>query len=304
MGRIAEALKRAQHERTQRQGQAAEPSFSGTASAGPIRVSGRASSRTETFSDIAQALLNPPPPPQPFPIVAPPVLTESVGPEVVALHDPGSATAEKYRSVRTRLITGNPGGGPRVLAVTSAMQRDGKTVTTANLGFCLSELKYLRVAVVDVDFHNRGLSCLLGAGDRPGVAEVLRGELSLADVCMPVVRDNLYLIPAGDLAGSGASELLASKYVGGFFREITERFHYGLIDTPPLHNAADTGLIAPMCHAVIMVVRMNRTPEPLLNRCVKMLQANRVTIAGCILAGYTEAAMSCDTHDYYQSTSS
>jgi Mrp family chromosome partitioning ATPase len=157
--------------------------------------------------------------------------------------------------------------------------------------------------MIDVDFHGRGLTRLLGAQDQPGLAEVLRGEMSLADACMPVVRDNLYLIPAGEPAGMAASELLCGKLVGSFFKEITDRFHYSLIDTPPVHEAADTGLIAPLCHAVIMVVRMNRTPEPLLNRCVKMLQANRVTVAGCILAGYTETAISCESQDYYQSPS-
>ncbi len=268
-----------------------------------VRSSGRGPRRMESLSEVAQSLLNPPPPPQPFPITAPAVSGDSVGPEVVTLHEPNSAAAEKYRSVRTRLITANPGGGPRVLALTSALRGEGKTVTTANLGFSLAELKYLRVAMIDVDFHGRGLSQLLGAEDQPGLAEVLRGEMSLADACMPVVRDNLYLIPAGDAAGMAASELLSGKLVAGFFKEITERFHYSLIDTPPVHEAADTGLIAPLCHSVIMVVRMNRTPEPLLNRCVKMLQANRVTVAGCILAGYTETAMSCETHDYYQGPS-
>ena len=303
MGRIADALKRAQQERSQRLGQVSEMPFADTGSVGPMRISGRGLRRVDSLSEVAQSLLNTPPPPQPFPITAPPIPSELVGAEVVSLHDPGSAAAEKYRSARTRLITANPGGGPRVLALTSALRGEGKTVTTANLGFSLSELKYLRVAMIDIDFHGRGLSCLLGAENEPGLAEILRGEMSLADACMPVVRDNLYLIPAGNPAGMAASELLSGKLIGSFFKEMTERFHYSLIDTPPVHEAADTGLIAPLCHAVIMVVRMNRTPEPLLNRCVKMLQANRVTVAGCILAGYTETAMSCETHDYYQSPS-
>lgn len=301
MGRIAEALKRAQQERNLRLGQMTDASFADAAEA-PMRVSRRGAARREPFSEVAQSLLNPPPPPQPFPITAPAVLRESVGGEVVALHDSNSETAEKFRSVRTRLITANPGGGPRLLALTSALHGEGKTVTTANLAFSLSELKYLRVAMIDLDFHGRGLSCLLGAETQPGLAEVLRGEMLLADACMPVVRDNLYLVPAGDPAGLLPSELLASKPIGGIFKELTERFHYTLIDTPPVHEAADTGLIAPLCHSVIMVVRVNRTPEPLLSRCVKMLQANHVNVAGCILAGYTETAMACHTHDYYQST--
>jgi Mrp family chromosome partitioning ATPase len=300
MGRIAEALKRAQQERAHRLGRTLDSSFDSSSAVGTMRFSGRDRLKTEPFGDLAQLLLDPPPAPAPFPIIAPPILSETVGADVLAFHHPGSSLAEKYRSVRMRLITGNPGGGPRVLAVTSALRGEGKTVTTANLGFSLSELKYLRVAMVDLDFRGGGLSALLGAEDQPGLAEVLRGELPLADVCMPAVRDNLYLVPAGDPAGVPASELLASKLVGSLFKELAERFHYSLIDAPALHDASDTGQIAPLCHSVVMVVRANSTPEPLLQRCVKLLQANRATVAGCILAGYAETAIACQMPDYLE----
>jgi capsular exopolysaccharide synthesis family protein len=300
MGRIAEALRRAQQERAQR----LDPSTAAPFDVGPMPVSLRAGPRSataESFRDLAQSvLLNPPPPPRPFPIRAPSIINEAISPHVVILHQPDSAMAEKYRSIRTRLITANPSGSPRAFAVSSALRKEGKSTTTANLGFSLSELQYLRVAMIDLDFRQRGLSELLGAGDCPGIADVLRGEKTLADVCMPVVRDNLYFIPAGDPAGAAPGELLASKLVGTAFKELTERFHYSLIDTPPVSTAADIGLIAPLCHSVIMVIRMHRTPEPLLCRCVKMLQANHVSIAGCILAGYTETTLSVETHDYYQ----
>lgn len=305
MGRIAEALKRAQQQRSHRLGQAADPSFPGGSTAGSLRVSGRGSSRAESYGEPSPSLLSPPPVPEPFPIVAPPILSQAVGAEVVALHDPRSALAEKYRSVRTRLITANPGGGPRVLAVTSCLRGEGKTVTTANLGFALSELKYLRVAMVDLDFHRRGLSFLLGAETQAGLAEILRGEMSLAEVCVPAVRDNLYLVPAGDPVGAPAGQLLAGKHVGAFFRELAERFHYTLIDTPPVDESADAVAVAPLCHAAIVVARACRTPEPLLHRCVRRLQANRVAVAGCILTGYDETRMhpGVETPDYYQGAS-
>jgi capsular exopolysaccharide synthesis family protein len=241
------------------------------------------------------------PTPQPFFVSAAPIVPDQVGPEVVAFHDPGSPISERYRSVRTRLVTGNPDGGARVFAITSSLPREGKTVTTANLGFSLAELRHLRVAIIDCDFHRQGLSSLFGVKDKPGLAEIIRGECKLADVCIPVVRDNLFLVPIGNPGTSNPSELLTGTSAVTTFREINERFHYSLIDTPPTDTAADIGLIAPLCHSVVIVVRMNRTPEHLLRRCVRMLQANRVEIAGSILVGYCEKTMgSTDTHDYYE----
>ena len=220
---------------------------------------------------------------------------------MVALHDPTSGIAEKYRSVRTRLLTSNPGGGARVFAVTSSLGQEGKTVTTANMGFSLAELRHLRVAIIDLDFRQRGLSRLCRVEDKPGMVEVLRGDKQLADVCLPLVSSNLYFVPTGNAGQASPSELLAGNRVRSIFKELADRFHYSLIDTPPVNTAADIGLIAPLCHSVLIVVRMGRTPEPLLRRCVKTLQANHVAIGGCILAGYCEKTMACsEPHDYYE----
>jgi len=306
MGRIAEALKRAQRERAERldgeSADLAEP-------AGGVRPEPGARARPLDGSSAAVAappaltpILEPPPSPKPFPISATPIQPESLDPQVLAFHEPMGEIAEKYRSVRTRLLTANPGGSARAYAVTSTLPREGKTVTVANLGFSLAELRHLRVAMVDLDFRHRGLTSLVGAQDRPGMAEVLRSEKRLSDVCVPVVRENLHFIPVGDPGQAGPSDLLANEAVGQVFREINERFHYCLIDTPPIHAFADIGLIAPLCHSVLIVIRMNVTPEPLLQRCVKMLQANHLSITGCILAGYREDAMSFNTsQDFFTS---
>jgi capsular exopolysaccharide synthesis family protein len=331
MGRIAEALKRAQQERTRLAGAGSAVLAPPAGSPGEVPASPPAGAAETCWKPVphatgstavpsqagaaahqaAPSVAHPsaslaeflsPPVAQPFFVSAPPVVPDDVGPEVVVFHDPGSPIAERYRSARTRLVTGNPGGSARVFAVTSSQPREGKTVTTANLGFSLAELRHLRVAMIDCDFRRRGLSTLFNVKDRPGIAEVIRGERTLADVCVPVVRDNLFLVPTGDPGSISPSELLTGARAVAVFREINERFHYGLIDTPPTDTTADIGLIAPLCHSVVIVLRMSRTPEHLLRRCVRMLQANHVEIAGSILVGYCEKTMGyTDTHDYYES---
>jgi Mrp family chromosome partitioning ATPase len=156
-------------------------------------------------------------------------------------------------------------------------------VTAANLGLCLAELRHLRVAVVDLDFRTRGLTAMLGLEGMPGMAEVIRGQEPVAEMCVPLVRRNLHVLPAGAIGDDTPGSLLGAERLPRVFRELAERFHYVLVDTPPIHDAADAGVIAPWCHSVLMVVRMNRTPEPWIRRSVRRLQANQVAIEGCIL---------------------
>jgi capsular exopolysaccharide synthesis family protein len=304
MGRIADALKRAQDERARRLEQGIESDVvrSGVMPAEQAVESGAAPDGQEAEHLLGRMSFAQPSS-KPFATQMSPIDSEHVDSRIVSLHDPKGTLAEKYRSVRTRLLTENPTGSARIFGVTSSVPKEGKTVTAGNLAFALSELKHLRVAMIDFDLHGKGLSRLFGVEDAAGIAEVLRGEKRLADVCVPVVRQNLYMIPAGDSDDINLSELISQSPAAALFKEFSERFHYSLVDTPPVDVVSDIGLIAPLCHSVVMVIRMNRTPEAVLRRCVKMLQVNHVSIAGSILTGYDErAAGYSDTHDYLESS--
>jgi succinoglycan biosynthesis transport protein ExoP len=283
MGRIAEALKRAEQERSRHLAeQPADP-------AAAVIAAGPAEDLPDNAGKAAiHSIVDPPGGARPFVVTAVPVQPTSIHPGVVVFHDPASLIAERFRAVRTRLLTSNPSGAPRLHVVTSSLPGEGKTTTAANLAFSLAELRHLRVALIDCDLRQRVLEKMLGLEQHPGFAEVIRGKHSLAEVCIPLVRPNLYFIPAGELGATTPSDLLSCERVGTLFREFGERFNYAIIDTPPVHTVADIGLIAPMCHSVLMVIRMNATPEPVVRRCVRMLQANGTPIAGAILAGESD----------------
>lgn len=282
MGRIAEALKRAQEERAQRL-----EAHANALDAGAAGVALEDAPETDGLAGLP-AFLREPTPPKPFLLHAEPITADRVDPQIAALHDAAAPISEKYRSLRTRLVSNNPTGASRVLAVTSSLPGEGKSVTAANMAFSLAELRHIRVVAMDMDLRGRGLSRLLGVEDRPGICDILRGEKTLAEVCLPLVRSNLYLVPAGDPAGVSPSELLAGSRPATLFREINDRFHFGLVDTPPVSTVADVGLIAPLCHSVLLVVRMHRTPEPEVRKSIALLQANHIPIAGCVLAGCVE----------------
>jgi len=306
MGRIAEALRKAQQERSRRLQE--KPTGNAESAVACEDTSSRSVDRSDRLAHerdvLGQAtVLEASPRPEPFVVNSAPLLPENIHPSVVAFHVPRSAVAEKYRLARTRLLTSNPNGSSRVFAITSSLPKEGKTVTTANLGFSLAELRHLRVAIFDFDFRRHGLSRLCQVSQRPGVADVLRGEKKLAEVCLPVVRSNLHVIPTGDCGDTNPSEWLASDRMPALMKEIGERFHYTLIDTPPVSTCADIGLIAPRCHSAVLVVRIGSTPEPLLARCAQMLQENQVPIVGTILSGYCdETRVHDEEKDYCAAT--
>jgi capsular exopolysaccharide synthesis family protein len=283
MGRIAAAMKRAQRQREARGAQ--------TAPTSEVTV-GPPADRTEgSFDNLQEApslgteWIATSPALEPVEATRASIGSEQVDRHVIACHEPGSATAEKYRSVRTRLLTARKGRRTSIHAIVSTQGGEGRSVTAANLGFCMAEFGHLRVAVVDLDFRRRGLTEMFRLADAPGMAEVIREEADLDDICVPAVRTNLYVVPAGELGDSAISTLLGNERLSRLFAQLHDRFHYIFVDTPPMHDVSDAGLIAPLCHSVLLVVRMNCTPESYVRRSIRTIQVNGIPIEGCILTG-------------------
>jgi capsular exopolysaccharide synthesis family protein len=192
---------------------------------------------------------------------------------------------EQYRSLRTRLLSQNPQYEHRVIAVTSAVPKEGKSVTALNLGCILAEIRHLRVLVVDGDFRRSSLAQMLNQPDGPGLAEVLTGDVQYKDVIRNTPIPNLKFIPAGSTKSRSAAELLTEARARPAFKRMENDFHYTVVDTPPATTVPDVGIIGQMCSGVIVLVRLHRTHEVAAKRAVRLLQVNNIHIIGCMIVG-------------------
>lgn len=275
MGRIADALKKAEQERAIRQADRAETApgsggSSGTADVQPVppnELVDRPAILTNRFTSEG----------------SPAEASNQVDPSVVAWTDRSSQIAEQYRAARTWLVSRTKPGERNCIAVTSSISREGKSVTTANLAVTLAEIRHLRVLAMDGDLRGGVLGGLFGVPSSPGLADLLIGRCSLSEVLVKTALPNLWVMPAGRTGDpSGVAELLNSKALARTMEQIRERYDYILVDTPPVQRLADVGVIGALCTGIIMVVRMHKTPAHQVRQSVSWLQLNRLNVIGCI----------------------
>ncbi len=271
MGRIAEALKRAEQERI---ATGCSPGQSVGRPAAPTRTGGAAT--PSQMSSLLHAEL---------PLDAPLTLAKGLSESLVPYYERSSAITEQYRSFRTRLLSQNPHYEHRTLAITSAVPKEGKSVTAMNLAISLAEIRHLKVLVVDCDFRRGSLARMLNQPESPGLAEVLRGEITYSEAIRHTPIPNLFLIPAGNTSQRAATSLLASAAANPVFQRMQNDYHYTIIDTPPATTVSDIGIIGQMCNGVVIVIRLNRTDETAAKRTVRLLQVNNIPIMGCLLVG-------------------
>lgn len=226
-----------------------------------------------------------------------------VDPVVVAFHDRYSAICEQYRSVRARLLAMNSTRTHQVIALTSSVPEEGKSVSTINLGLALAEGGEHRILIVDADFRRTLIARMLGVPSKPGLAEVLRGDVDPREAVQATPLPNLKLIPAGEVRDNAYGDLLGRASTAGVLDRFRTEFDYTFLDTPPVTTVSDVCLLAPGCDGVIMIVEMHRTPEPTVQQAVRTLQANNVKVLGCMLSRFRDrGARYYDYHysDYYK----
>ena len=285
MGRIAEALKKAERERTRyfagpgldRFGTPTE-SIEPDHEIGQDRLGGDVSSSSVlkfgqhgSLRFSGSTMLGPPPP-------------WDVHPTLVAVHDRSSTITEQYRAARTWLLRRNASGQRPCVAITSSVPREGKSVTTANLSVVMAEVRHLAVLAIDCDFRQGSLAKMFKMPNSPGLSDVLAGRATLEEAISVTPLGNLSVLTAGTSQDLNPPELLNSQTAARVFDEIRERYHYTLVDTPPVQWLSDIGVIGALCSGIVMVVRMNKTASHLVRQSVHWLQANNLNVLGCIAA--------------------
>lgn len=239
--------------------------------------------------------------PVPFPIDLhnPRIETSSltVDDRLVTVSQPSSTMAEEYRSIRTGMLARWDQKRNLIHTVTSATPREGKTITSLNLGFTFAELRNRRVAVVEADLRLPLFKDFMALPSQPGLVSLLEGKVALSQAVHRLADDRLHVISAGRRVNNQeAVGLLSSSAMVSLVQTLRKKYDHVIIDTPPVIELADAGILGSISDEVLLIVRMNRTPRPLVEQAIRTLVNYNVTIGGMIATDHQRP-----TRRYYYS---
>lgn len=166
--------------------------------------------------------------------------------------DPHSPRSEAFRSIRTNLQFIDVSNPPRAFAVTSSLQEEGKSTTTANLALTMAA-GGSTVCVIDGDLRRARLLGYMGLESGVGLTNVLIGEADLEDVLQPFADTQVTVLGAGPVPPN-PSELLGSEKMRDVIDALREKFDYVIIDTPPLLPVTDAAVVSTLVDGAVVVV--------------------------------------------------
>jgi polysaccharide biosynthesis transport protein len=163
----------------------------------------------------------------------------------------------------------------KIIAVTSAVASEGKTLTCANLAKSFTAVGWERVLLIDADMYKSDVSKALNLEPAPGLTDYLTGEAALQDAVRNSVFPGLYVISAGTRVGTTAG-LLGGEKFRSLLKAAREQFDIVLIDTPPILSVADTLSLRNEVDGFVVVYRAGYTPYTMLRQAVEEVGDMRV----------------------------
>lgn len=219
--------------------------------------------------------------------------------ELVSLQQPKSLVSEAFRALRTSLLLSQADRAPQVILVTSALPREGKTTSAANLAITLAQLGD-RTLLLDSDLRKpgvrRALSLPNGRSHEIGLSSYLAGVSSLRDVVIshPTVP-NLDAIGTGPIPPNPA-DLLSSHRMAEAIEDLRQQYKFVVIDSPPIMAATDAVILSALTDGVLLVVWSNETPKQAFSRSRELLSSVKGHLLGVVLN-----AVDSGSPDYYYS---
>jgi capsular exopolysaccharide synthesis family protein len=223
----------------------------------------------------------------------PPAL--AAGRELVTAHGSYSAIGECYRNFRTALLLSRAEHPPRTTLITSAISREGKTVTSVNTAVMLAQLGG-KTVLVDADLWRARCHRLLSIDNHLGLTEVLTGSRELHEVLRPTEIEHLDFISSG-ATPPNPTELLGSHKMAETLHQLEQEYEYVVIDSSPVLPVSDSLLLAKLVDGVVIVANAAATPRQQVRIACVRVEYARGRLLGIVLNRIK--LHSPDYHPYY-----
>lgn len=194
---------------------------------------------------------------------------------------PDSLYAEAIRTLATSVALAGMEKDMKVVAISSAMDDEGKTAVACNLAAALATTR--RVLLLDADLRRPSVSAAMGLPPgTPGLVQLLTRRASL-DQCIKGVRSSpLRVLPAGR-AASNALDLLMSSRFDKLIAELKKHFDTIIIDCPPVQLVSDTLVLGRAASSMIFVARSDSTPLQVTRRALHRIDKAGIPVLGVAL---------------------
>ena len=195
---------------------------------------------------------------------------------------PRSSTSEGFRTMRAAVALSHNADKLRVLAITSTIPSEGKSLVASNLAIVTAQTGF-KTLLVDCDLRRPSVHKAFQLQSPIGLAAYLAektGELD--DIVHHSEVPNLDVICCG-AKPSNPSELVSSPRMILLLREVAKRYDRVFLDCPPVSAVSDPLVVAASSDGVVFVTKFNKIRREHAKKTIRRIQDAGVNIVGVAL---------------------
>ncbi len=212
--------------------------------------------------------------------------SRKLGGELVALNEPFSPRAERFRALRSQLMMRvfAEGTAHPAVAVISPDSGDGKTYCACNLAVTLAQLGG-RTLLIDADMRAPRVHAVFGLPVGAGLSSILSGRADKQVIQQVSSIPSLFVLPVGTLPPNPL-ELVERHAFGMLMRELVTKFDHIIVDTPAAVHGADAAVITARCGAALVVARKNASRIDGLRELIASFEGTAAKLVGAVVNEY------------------
>lgn len=233
--------------------------------------------------------------------------TRDTTPEEYILQKPQSAFAEALQRVRTSIFLADRDRLTRSVLVTSSVPVEGKSLISAAMAR-QSARSGLRTLLIDADLRRPRLHEVFRVANTNGLADLLYGDLAMAQAIRTDEKSGLRFIPAG-MAPVSPPDLFRGEAMRRLLKEVTRDYDLVVIDSPPVGAVSDSLILAGLVDKTLYVVRWQQTPRNVATAGIRQIEEAGGDLAGVVLSrvdvkkhaqyGYADSGSYAGTYGKY-----
>ena len=210
----------------------------------------------------------------------------SLGELLLAWHAPTDQRSEQIRALRTNIVNLDP--DPVVMAFVSSVGEEGAGMTAANLAVSFAEDRSQKILLVDGNLRHSTLASFFAVPtEAPGFKDVLEGKIEPSKAVVESGVPSLYFVNAGGRVDNPGA-LLTPKEINRCLTAWRRHFDRILIVTPPVSDANDAAVIGREVDGTVMVIKLGSTPRRETEHALEALAHSGVRVLGCVVTNASQ----------------
>jgi succinoglycan biosynthesis transport protein ExoP len=201
--------------------------------------------------------------------------------------DPISPISEEFRylGMNIQSLQGVQNKRLQCLLISSALPKEGKTMTVCNLAVALAQLKR-RVLIVDCDLRNPMIHKMFQVSQEEGLTDFLSNSSTNPVKLKSSGIDRLMVITSGTLTPNSI-QLLTSKRLRMLLKALKTKYDFIFLDSSPVATVADGLMLAslPEVEGILLTVKAESTRVSTFLHVKSLIENVNGKILGTVLTG-------------------